>query len=305
MPRIAAIQHPLDELLASHGIEVLLVNARQLHHVPGLKTDLSDRQWPQVVHSAGLLRGSFRPGDAITRLRVLHRQMGNLGRERTRCVQWIQHALDQMNVQVHRAVSDLAGQTGMAIVRAIMADERDPRQLAAPRRTRSRRSEEEFTRYLTGSWRDQHLFNREQAMELYETLQRQIAVYEQRLEDEIRALTPRERRETAGPTHPNPAKEKAIRGRGDGQLRDDLWRFAAVDLTRIDGISVGTARTILAEVGLDLSAFPTVRHFVSWLRLAHCTAISGGKPLPRKKSGGLGSNRVAAALRMRAVAVQR
>lgn len=136
-------------------------------------------------------------------------------------------------------------------------------------------------------------------------LQQQIAVHEQRLEDEIRALTPPERREAAGPRHPSPAKEKAIRGRGEGQLRDDLWRFAEVHLTRSDGIRVGTARTILTEAGLDLSAFPTERHFVSWPRLAPRTAIAGGKPLPRKKSGGLGPIRVAAALRMGAVAVQR
>lgn len=106
------------------------------------------------------------------------------------------------------------------------------------------------------------------------------------------------------PKHPSPAKEQAISGRGERGLRDDLWRFAEVDLTQIDGISVGTARTILTEVGLNLAAIPSERHLVSWLRLAPRTAVSGGKPLPRKKSGGLGSNRVATALRMAAVALQ-
>jgi len=296
---------PLYELLDSRGIEVQLVNARQLRHVPGRKTDLSDCQWLQVLHGAGLLRGSFRPGDAITRLRAVHRQMGNLAQQRTRCVQWMQQALDQMNVQVHRAVSDLTGQTGMAIVRAIVAGERDAVRLAGLRGPRCRKSAEQFAQYLSGNWRDEHLFNLEQALELYDTLQRQIGVYEQRLEAELRALTPPERREQPAPKHPSPAKEKALGGRGERSLRDDLWRFAEVDLTRIDGISVATARTILTELGLDLAAFPSERHFVSWLRLAPRTAVSGGKPLPRKKSGGLGSNRVAAALRMAAVALQR
>ena len=173
---------PLYELLASRGIEVLLVNARKLRHVPGRNTDLSDCQWLQLLHRSGLLRGSFRPGDAITRLRALHRQMGNLAQERTRCVQWIQQALDQINVQVHRAVSDLIGQTGMAIVRANEAGERDARQVAARRGTRCRKSEKEFAQYLTGNWRDEHLFNLGRALELYETLQQQIAVYEQRPE---------------------------------------------------------------------------------------------------------------------------
>lgn len=271
----------------------------------GRKTDLSDGQWLQRLPGAGRLRGSLGPGDAITRLRALQRQMGNLARERTRCVQWIQQALDQMNVQVQRAVSDLTGQTGMAIVRAIVAGERDARQLAALRGKRCRKSEEEFARYLTGNWREEQLFNLGQALELYDTLQKQIAVYEQRREDEIRALTPQERKQMPPPKHPNAAKEKAIGARGERAWRDDLFRFAEVDLTPIDGISVGTARTILTEVGLDLSAFPGEKHFVSWLRLAPRTAVSGGKPLPRNKSGGRGSNRVAAVLRMAAVALQR
>ena len=103
---------PLYELLESRGIEAVLVNARQLHNVPGRKTDCSDCQWLQLLHSCGLLRGSFRPGDAIVRLRAVHRQRANLVYERTRCVQWMQKALDQMNVQVHRAVTDLTGDDG-------------------------------------------------------------------------------------------------------------------------------------------------------------------------------------------------
>jgi transposase len=117
---------PLYELLESHGIQACLVNARELHSVPGRKTDFRDCQWIQQLHSCGLLRASFRPGDAIVALRALHRQLANLVEERTRCVQWMQKALDQMNVQVHRAVTDLTGTTGMAIVRAIVAGERDP-----------------------------------------------------------------------------------------------------------------------------------------------------------------------------------
>src|SRR5664279_1464199 len=150
---------PLYELLESRGIEAVLVNARQLHNVPGRKTDCSDCQWLQLLHSCGLLRGSFRPGDAIVRLRALHRQRGNLVHERTRCVQWMQKALDQMNVQVHRAVTDMTGDTGMAIVRAIVAGERDPTRLAAHRDRRCQKSEAEIAQYLTGTWRDEHLFN--------------------------------------------------------------------------------------------------------------------------------------------------
>ena len=138
---------PIYELLESRGIEVLLVNARQLHNVPGRKTDFSDCQWLQLLHSCGLLRGSFRPGEAITRLRALQRQLANLVAERGRCIQWMQKALDQMNVQVHRAVADLTGATGMAIVRAIVSGEREPSRLATRRDPRCHKSAEEIAQY--------------------------------------------------------------------------------------------------------------------------------------------------------------
>ena len=296
---------PLYELLESRGIEVALANARQLRHVPGRKSDLLDCQWLQLLHSCGLVRGSFRPGEAITRLRALHRQLGNFVRQRSRCVQWMQQALDQMNVQVHRAVSDLTGQTGLAIVRAIVGGQRDARQLAALRHRRCRHTEEEFVAYLTGTWREEHLFNLEAALQLYDAVQDRIAAQEARLLEEIRALEPEERRGQEVPRHPNAAKERALRGRGEQPLRTQLWRFAGVDLTRIDGISSGAAQTVLTEVGLELAAFPTEKHFVSWLGLAPRTAISGGKPLPGKKHGGMGASRVAAVLRMAATSLQR
>lgn len=296
---------PIYELLESRGIEVVLVNARQLHNVPGRKTDMQDCQWLQLLHSCGLLRGSFRPHESITRLRALQRQLANLVSERSRFVQWMQQALDQMNIQVHRAVTDITGQTGMAIVRAIVAGERDPMRLAALRDVRCKKSEQEFAEHLTGNWRDEHLFNLEAALTLYDALQHRIAAYEARLLEELTALHPAERLDQPVPAHPNPAKEKALRGRGEQQARTTLWRVAGVDLTRIDGISTGAAQLILTEVGLDLSAFPSEKHFVSWLRLSPRTAISGGKPLNKKKPNGTGANRVAGVLRMAAVSLQR
>lgn len=296
---------PLYELLEARGLEVYLVNARQLHHVPGRKTDMQDCQWLQLLHSRGLLRGSFRPREAITRLRALHRHRSNLVAESARCVQWMQQALDQMNVQVHRAVSDLTGETGLKIVRAIVAGERDPQQLAALRHGRCRKSAAEFAAHLTGTWREEHLFNLAMTLQLYDTTQAQIAAYTERLREELEAQQCDDLRSEALPKHPNPGKERALRGRGEQAEREALWRFAAVDLTRIDGISVGTARAILTEVGLDLSAFPSEKHFASWLRLVPRTAISGGKALRGKKPNGTGATRIAGALRMAAVSLQR
>jgi transposase len=295
---------PLYEVLESRGIEVLLVNARQLHHVPGRKTDVRDCQWIQLLHSCGLLRGSFRPREAITRLRALHRQLANLVAERTRCVQWMQKALDQMNVQVHRAVTDLTGTTGLAIVRAIVAGERDPTRLAALRDGRCRKSAAQIAEHLTGHWRDDHLFNLASALRVFDTLTAEMAAYDTELLAAITALQPPDHATAVVPCHPNPAKEKAIRGRGEQPTRTTLWRFAGVDLTRIDGISAGAALTILTEVGTELAAFPTEDHFVSWLRLCPRTPISGGKPLRRRRQS-LGANRLAGVLRMAATALQR
>jgi transposase len=295
---------PLFELLESRGIEAVLVNARQLHNVPGRKTDFHDCQWIQLLHSCGLLRGSFRPGDAIVAMRAIHRQWANLVEERTRCVQWMQKALDQMNVQVHRAVTDLTGTTGMAIVRAIVAGERDPVRLSMLRHHSCQKSVEDIARYLTGTWREEHLFNLKSALELYDAIEKLVASHEARLLDAVAALQPEERKDAKVPAHPNPVKERTIQRRGDQTVRTALWRFAGFDLTRIDGIGIGAARIILTEVGLDVSAFPSEHHFVSWLRLCPCLPISGGKPLSKKRNA-LGANRIAGALRMAASSLQR
>jgi hypothetical protein len=216
----------------------------------------------------------------------------------------MQKALDQMNVQVHHALSDLTGETGMAIVRAIVAGERDPHRLAAHRDKRCRKSEEQIAEHLRGNWRQEHLFNLESALRMYDALQETLASYDQRLLQEIEALQPPERQDQPVPSHPNPAKEKAIRNRGEQPLRATLWRFSGADLCRIDGLSAGAARVILTEVGANFAAFPTEKHFVSWLRLCPRTPISGGKPL-KKRRVGLGANRVAGILRMAALSLQR
>ena len=295
---------PIYELLESRGFEVLLVNARQLSSVPGRKTDMQDCQWIQLLHSCGLLRGSFRPAEHICQLRALQRQRANLIAERTRAVQWMQKALDQMNVQVHRAVSDVTGKTGMAIIRAIVAGEREPRKLATLRHPGCKKPVAQIAEHLTGTWRVEHLFNLTMALQLFDSLEQMIADYDAKLRDTMQSLQPPDRQHDALPPHPNPAKERALRSRGAQQAREALWRFAGADLTRIDGISTSAAETILTEVGPDLSAFPTEKSFVSWLRLCPRTPISGGKPL-RKRANSMGATRMSGVLRLAALSLSR
>jgi transposase len=295
---------PVFELLESRGIEVVLVNARQLHHVPGRKTDMHDCQWLQKLHSCGLLPNSFRPCESIVSMRAIQRQRRQLVEEQSRAVHWMQKALDQMNVQVHRALTDITGKTGMLIVRAIVAGERDPVKLAQLRDKRCKNSQQQIAQYLTGNWREEHLFNLASALRVYDALQSEIDSYDRQLHDALVRLQPAQRQNEPVPAHPNPDKERAIQRRGEHQLRTELWRFAGRDLTRIDGISPDTAAIVLTEVGLDLSSFPNEDHFVSWLRLCPRQPISGGKQL-RKRRNGTGSNRVAGALRIAALSLHR
>jgi transposase len=295
---------PLYELLESRGFEVLLANAKQLANVPGRKTDMSDCQWLQLLHSCGLLRGSFRPSEEVCQLRALMRECSNLIDERGRKVQRMQKALDQMNVQVHQAVTDITGTTGMRIIRAIVDGERDPSVLAGLRDKRCSKSVQEFAEHLRGTWREEHLFNLRTNLELYDKLNEMIEVYHGKIAELMQRCEPKSRRDQQPPQHPNSTKAKAIVKRGEEDMRQNLWRFSGVDLTRIDAISTGAAMVVLTEVGLDLNEFPTEKHFSSWLRLAPHRPVSGGKVL-KKKRNAAGATRVANALRMCACCLER
>jgi transposase len=295
---------PLYELLESRGFDVLLANAKQLSNVPGRKTDMCDCQWIQLLHSCGLLRGSFRPGEQICQLRALMRERSNLVEERTRAVSRMQKALDQMNVQVHRAVTDITGTTGMGIIRSIVDGERDPLVLAGLRDRRCKKSAKQFAEHLRGTWREEHIFNLKMHLELYDKLNEMIETYEEKIASLMEQSVPEDRIDKLPPEHPNPTKAKAIKKRGEETSREALWRFSGVDLTRIDAISTGAATTVISEVGFELGDFPTEKHFASWLRLAPNRQISGGKVL-KKKRNAAGATRIANALRMCACSLQR
>jgi transposase len=294
------------EVLEAEHLEVLLVDTRQLARVPGRnkKSDPLDCEWIQRLHSCGLLMGSFRPKEAVCMLRTLVRDKGNLVAEAGDWLRRMQKSLDQMNVRVHRAVSDIDGATGMAILRAIVEGERDARKLAKLRDRRCHKSEEEIAEQLSGHWREDHLFSLRQGLKMYDSIQERIGDYEKEI---LRKLGEMERTECRGQAVPplnNPQKAKLIRKRGEESMRQALYRMSGVDLTGIDAIGVETVQLVLSEYGPDLSRFPTERQFVSHVTLAPHQPTSGGKPVKKPKKRGGASSRVAGGLRMAALSLR-
>ena len=291
----------LFELLESRGLEVFLIEPSQAQHCGARpKTDVNDCQWLQKLHTYGLLRPSFRPPESVLALRAYWRQRQTLVRYAASHVQHMQKALEQMNVKLSEVAADITGVTATAIIEAILQGERDPHKLAALRHGRCAASQEEYAMALTGTWRPEHLFALRQAYELYTFIHQQITACDEQVKVELGRM----------PSH---AGDKPFTGRqrGRGSKSNDvrfdatepLFKALGVDLTLIDGISVSTALVILGEIGVDVSRFPTEKHFASWLRLhPHFDESNETRKKGRKRTG---KNRVAQALRMAAQSVSR
>jgi len=268
---------PLYEVLDARGFEAHLVNARATRQVSGRKSDVLDCQWIRQLMAHGLLRSAFRPSDGICRLRALVRQRSTKVQEQTRCIAHLQKALTQMNVQLDHVVSDLTGKTGMAILRAIVADERNPEVLASLRDRRLRADEATVARSLHGNWRDEHMFALTQAMEHYDFLGTQIERCEAAIQAALGAL-PRRTEEVATAVKRMPGGRRSPAEQA--ACHQALYGMLGVDLTAIPTIALDTALILASEIGPDLGRFPSSGHFCSWLGLAPPTRISGGKPLP-------------------------
>jgi transposase len=292
---------PLFELLESRGFEVWLVEPGQLSRCGARpKTDVLDAQWIQRLHAYGLLQPSFRPPDSVAALRAYHRQRQMQVRYAASHTQHMQKALEQMNVKLTEVVSDITGLTGQRIIAAILAGQRDPQALAALRDPKCKNDRDTIAKALEGTWRPEHLFELRQAVDLYHFHHRQMAECDAMIRAELAKL-------------PDRAGDKSVAtkprrcGRKPNDLSFDacgpLFRALGLDLTEIDGIDVGTALVILAEIGVDVSRFPTEKHFASWLGV--CPRQHESNRTKKKRSPRKGKNRVAVALRMAAQAVGR
>lgn len=292
---------PVYEILEQRGFAVMLVNARDAKHVPGRKTDVSDAQWLRRLHEYGLLRPSFRPKGELAALRAYLRQRERLLDYAASHIQHMQKALMQMNVQRHHVVTDMMGATGMRIIRAIVAGERDPALLAGHRDPRCHASAAEICAALAGNWREEHVFALGQALELYDAYQAKVVACDARIEAVLRRL-----RETAarpvGRLPPARHRDATVNA-PTFDARAALPAVLGVDLTQIHGLGPSLALKLVGECGTDLSAWPNAKHFTSWLCLTPGNKISGGKVLSTRtrRSG----SRAAALLRLAAVTVGR
>lgn len=298
MESIGVYWIPLYQILERQGFEVKLVNARYVRNVPGRKTDVSDCQWLQRLHTYGLLSGSFRPEDPICVLRSFWRHRDTLVRYASSHVQHMQKALTEMNIQLHKGISDITGLTGMRIIRAILAGERDLVTLAHMRDPRIKSSAEQIAKALEGDYREEHLFALRQAVELYDVYQQKIEACDRQIEQYLTQLDSKIDLES-NPLPASTKRNKTPKGNAPHfDLRTHLYRVSGVDFTQIDGLDAVSVHTILSEVGLDPTAFPTEKHFCSWLALSPNNRITGGRIKSSKTRKVV--NRAASAFRMAA-----
>lgn len=289
---------PLFEVLESRGLVVCLVDTRRLKSVPGRKSDVMDCQWVRRLHAFGLLSPAFRPEEQVTVLRSYLRQRAMLVAYASHHIQHMHKALQQMNVKLANVLSDITGQTGMAILRAILAGERDPAKLAKLRDPRCKSDQRTIALSLEGNWREDHLFELAQAVELYDTYRQKVEACDSRIEQCLGQFPDQSE---GKPLAPKKSKRNPNAPRFDA--RTHLFRLCGADLTAIDGIDANTALKLVSEIGPDVSRWPTVKHFVSWLCLCPGTKKSGGRVISsRTRRGG---NRVAAALRLAAQGLER
>jgi transposase len=294
---------PIYELLSQHGIVPYLVNGRHVKTVPGRKSDWNDAQWLQKLHALGLLAASFRPDAEIAALRTLVRYRNELIQHRAPHILHMQKALQQMNIQLERVLSDIMGVTGQAIVRAIVAGERDPLILAQMRNPACKSSEEMIARALTGSWKEELVFVLTQALVIYDIYSAQIAACDAQIEQYLQQMASRHMPDAALPNLPAAKKKSKTKNAPASTRRAQYARIVGVDLVAVMGLSASGVQTILSEIGTDMSRFPTVKHFCAWLGLAPRNDISGGKVL-RSRTRKV-TNRATQAFRQAAQSVSR
>jgi transposase len=292
---------PFYQILDDHGFEVYLVNARHVKNVPGRKTDVNDAQWIQYLHSVGLLRGSFRPPQEICALRSISRHRESLLHMGAVHIQHMQKALDQMNLHLHHVIDDITGVTGLAIIEAILAGERNLERLAGLRHCRIQCSAETMIKALQGDYRREHIFVLRQSLNSWKHLQGQIAECDAELESLTRQLEAKFNQDPV-PLAPS-TRKKVSKNQPKGEWQHLLAQAFGVDLTAVPGLKTATVQALFMELGTDWSCFPTSGHFSSWLNLCPDLALSNNKVVHRHRR--ITQRRLRCTLRMAVLSLHR
>ena len=282
---------PVYEILEERGLEVLLVNARHVQNVPGRKTDVQDCQWLQQLHTFGLLRGCFRTPEESIALRSYMRQRQTLVERNADHIRHMQKALRQMNLLLDNVVSDITGKTGMQIIRAILGGERNAIILAAMRDGRCKNDEQTIAASLEGHYREEHLFVLKQSVKLYDFYQNLIIDVDREIENQLEQLDGR-----IDKNEVTMVKKRKSKNSLHFDVHSELQRLTGIDLTRIDGMDENSVLKIISETGTDMSAWPSEKHFSSWLGLSPGNKITGGRIINSKTKPS--ANKAAAAFRI-------
>lgn len=284
---------PVYQVLEQYNFDLKLVDARQVKNVPGRKTDVCDCQWLQQLHTFGLLSGAFIPSKEILVLRSYWRHRSELVESAAKQIHLMQKALEQMNIQLHKVLSDITGVTGLRIIRSVVEGERNPLTLAKMKCHQVKSSEAEIVKALTGVYKEEHLFALKQSLELYDFYQQKIEECDEEIQKYMKSFPTK-----GNPKSLFPANKKRRKNQPYFDLRSALYEMTGVDLTKVNGIDTMTAQTVISECGFDMSKFANEKRFSSWLALCPRPSISGGKIV--KKSTKKTSNRASIALRLAA-----
>ena len=297
---------PLYQKLEEAGFEVLLVDARQAKHVPARKSDVQDCQWLQQLHTYGLLRAAFRPEDSICRFRTLQRHRKNLVECAAMWIQHMQKALNEMNLHLHHVLSDISGHSGLTILDAILAGERDPKKLASLADRRVKKSQAQIEAALTGDYRPELLFVLSQSLQNYRQIQQQIAQCDLSIEKQLAKMA-----DCTNPSQDSESTQQSPDSSGckprktkpkdalELSLAGHLKRILGVDLTTIPGLNVLAILTLVSEIGTNMAKWRNEKAFVSWLGLSPNNKISGQRVLSSRTRKVV--NRAATTLRLAAM----
>lgn len=266
-------------ILVTAGIEVCLVNPKKFRMVPGRKTDVLDCQWLQTLHLYGLIRGSFHPEEKIACLRSYMRERSRIIKDRSRHVSRMQKAMTKMNLLLTNVLDDIMGKTGMAIIKAIIEGERNPKKLASLRSGRCKCTEEEIAESLNGYYKEDQLFLLKTNYEAFSFFDNQLYEIDSKITELLDTFPLKKDKDEISPPCEKSKYQRRNKNdiRTDKNLNDVLYRILGTDMTTVTGLQPNTILQIISEVGVDMSKFPTANHFASYLGFVPHNKITGGE----------------------------